>query len=255
MISAKMKDVLTAYIRALKSLLQPAILWHLVWPTLVAFVFWGVVAWLTWDQVGAAISRLFDDVSWLHWVMERWEASVLAAALFAHVVLGLLLVPLVYGTALFIVAVFALPLMLDRVAAVDYDDLEKRRGGSVAGSVWNATVALVGFLVGWVLTLPLWLIPGMAVILPVLLSAYLNQRAYRYDALAVHADAAELRDVISRERGHLYLVGIVAGLLVYVPVVNLVAPAYAGLAFVHYCLEALRRARHGGMEQRHGPHG
>ena len=32
-------------------------------------------------------------------------------------------------------------------------------------------------------------------------------------------------------------------LLAYVPVVNLVAPAYAGLAFVHYLLERLRHDR------------
>lgn len=238
-----MTEVLKAYGRALKSLLQPAMLWHLVWPTLLAVVFWGVVAWLTWDSVGSGIERLFAEVTWLHWITQRWEASALAAAVFVKIVLGLLLLPLIYGTALFIVAVFALPLMLERVAAVDYADVERRKGGSTLGSVWNALVALVLFLVGWVVTLPLWLVPGMAVALPLLLSAYLNQHAYRYDALMVHADAQELHAVIEAERGQLYLVGIVAGLLAFVPVVNLVAPAYAGLAFVHYCLEALRRRR------------
>lgn len=238
-----MNEVFKAYGRALKSLLQPAILWHLVWPTLLAVAFWGVVAWFGWEPLGAAVERLFAEVAWLNWIQQRWESSALAAAIFAKVVLGLLLLPLVYGTALFIVAVFALPLMLGRVAAADYADVEKRRGGSIAGSVWNALVALAVFLVGWIVTLPLWLVPGMAVVLPVLLSAYLNQRAFRYDSLAEHADAQELRSVIDRERGQLYLVGIVAGLLAYVPVVNLVAPAYAGLAFIHYSLAALRRAR------------
>lgn len=238
-----MTEVMKAYGRALKSLLQPAMLWHLVWPTLLAVVFWGVAAWLSWDSVGAGIERLFAEVTWLNWIMQRWESSALASAIFVKVVLGLLLLPLVYGTALFIVAVFALPLMLERVAAADYADVEKRRGGSIAGSVWNALVALIVFLLGWVVTLPLWLVPGMGLVLPVLLSAYLNQRAFRYDSLAEHADALELRTVIDGERGQLYLVGIVAGLLAYVPVVNLVAPAYAGLAFVHYCLEALRRTR------------
>jgi CysZ protein len=238
-----MTEVFKAYGRALRSLLQPAILWHLVWPTLLAVVFWGVVAWLSWDSVGAVIERLFAEVTWLNWIMQRWEASALAAAIFVKIVLGLLLLPLVYGTALFIVAVFALPLMLERVSAADYADVEKRHGGSIFGSVWNALVALVVFLVGWIVTLPLWLVPGMAMALPLLLSAYLNQRAFRYDALAAHADPRELRAVIAGERGQLYLVGIVAGLLAYVPLVNLVAPAYAGLAFIHYCLAALRRER------------
>ena len=49
--------------------------------------------------------------------------------------------------------------------------------------------------------------------------------------------------MLARERGGLYLAGIVAGLLAFIPVINLVAPAYAGLAFIHYCLETLRRER------------
>jgi hypothetical protein len=99
------------------------------------------------------------------------------------------------------------------------------------------------FLAGWVVTLPLWLIPGMGIVLPVLLAGYLNYRGYSYDALSAHAGADELDGVLARERGGLYLAGVVAGLLAFVPVLNLIAPAYAGLAFIHYCLEALRRAR------------
>ncbi len=238
-----MKDVFNAYGRALKSLLQPAIFWHLLWPTALSVVFWIVVAWLSWDTVGVGIERLFNEVSWLNWILLRWEDSPLAATILAKVVLGLLLIPLIYSTALFLVAVVALPLMLERVAARDYPELEQRRGGTLAGSIGNAFLATTVFLVGWVVTLPLWLIPGMGIILPVLLSAYLNYRGYSYDALSLHGDAAEIGATIARERAQLYLVGIVAGLLVFVPVLNLVAPAYAGLAFVHYCLEALRRAR------------
>ncbi len=238
-----MKEIFNAYGRALRSLLQPGILWHLLWPTLTAVVFWIVVAWLSWDTVGVGIERLFNEVSWLNWILLRWEASSLAATIFVKVVLGLLLIPLIYSTALFIVAVFALPLMLERVAAKDYAELEQRRGGTLAGSIGNALLAVFVFLVGWVITLPLWLIPGMGIILPVLLSAYLNYRGYSYDALSLHGDADEIHATIVRERGQLYLLGIVAGLLVYVPILNLVAPAYAGLAFIHYGLGTLRRAR------------
>ena len=238
-----MTEVLKAYGRALKSLLTPGILWHLLWPTLTAVVFWIAVAWLSWDTVGAGVERLFQEVSWLNWILQRWEASALAGAIFVKVVLGLLLIPLVYGTAMLIVAVFALPLMLERVAAKDYPELERRNGGTLAGSIGNALLAVAVFLVVWILTLPLWLIPGMGIVLPVLLAAYLNYRGFSYDALSAHADAGEIDTLIARERGNLYLAGIVAGLLAYIPLINLVAPAYAGLAFIHYCLEALRRAR------------
>ncbi|MCZ7654600.1 MAG: EI24 domain-containing protein [Rhodocyclaceae bacterium] len=199
-----MNEVMTAYGRALRSLLQPAIFWHLLWPTALSIIIWIAVAWLSWDTVGIGIERLFNEVAWLNWILLRWEASSLAATIFAKVVLGLLLIPLIYSTAMFIVAVFALPLMLERVAAKDYPELEQRRGGTLADSIGNALLATAVFLVGWVVTLPLWLIPGMAIILPVLLSAYLNYRGYSYDALSLHGDAGrDPQDAGARARATL----------------------------------------------------
>jgi hypothetical protein len=241
-----MENVVTAYRRALHSLSQPAILWHLIWPTLAALVIWGWIAWLFWDRLAAATMQTFNELPWLQWFISRWDAMAVMTEAVVTIFLWLLLVPLVYITALLIVAIVALPMMLERVAQRDYRDLERRNGGTLAGSVVNALLASLLFALGWFVTLPLWLIPGMALVLPVLLSAYLSQHAYRYDALMEHADAGEMRIVVARERGALYLVGIGAGLLSYVPVANLLAPAFAGLAFVHYCLEALRRHRAGG---------
>lgn len=243
-----MHPVITAFGRALRSLSQPSILWHLIWPTLVAIVLWGMIAWHFWDQAAIAVVNTFNDLPWLRWIISSGDATTVIAAAAVKILLWLMLLPLVYATALIIVATFALPLMLERVGDRDYAELEKRRGGTIAGSVANALLALAVFLVVGLLSLPLWLIPGFGLAIPLLLSAYLNQRAYRYDALMQHADREEIRTLIARERGGLYLVGIGAGLLAYVPFVNLLAPAFAGLAFVHYCLEALRRHRARGVK-------
>lgn len=240
-----MNEVMRAYGRALKSLVTPGIFWHLLWPALLSIVLWCGAAWMSWDWLGARIEQWFAEVGWLNWIFQHWAASALVGSFFVKFVLILLLIPLIYGTTLLIVALFALPLMLDRVAARDYPELERRDGGTLAGSLGNALVAITVFLVGWVVTLPLWLIPGMAILLPVLLAGYLNYRGYSYDALSVHAGRDELPAVIARERSGLYLTGLLAGLLVFVPIVNLFIPACAGLAFIHYGLEALRRSRAG----------
>jgi len=236
-------EVLSAFGRALRSLSRPSMLWHLIWPTLAAIAIWAVLAWFFWDDAARALLAEFQQWTWLHKMMDSTQFLSVAALATVHVFLALLFVPLIYATALMLVALLALPLMLERVGDAEYRDMEKRKGGTVAGSVGNAVMALLIYLVGLVATLPLWLIPGMGLVLPVLLSAYLNQRAYRYDALMQHADANEMREVISQQRGGLWMVGIVSGLLAYVPVVNLLVPAYSGLTFVHYCLSALRRRR------------
>ena len=239
-----MTPIATSFSRALRSLSQRGILWHLVWPTLAAVAFWSTLGWFFGGALAAWLAAALGNFSWLAGLFGD-QGAASAASVTAGVALFLLLIPLIYVTAAMIVAVFALPLILEKVAERDYAELDKRRGGSQAGSVANAMVALAWYLAGLILTLPLWLIPGLGLLLPLLLSAYLNQRAYRYDALMQHADRDEYRKLVSAHRGKLLLVGLGAGALGYVPVLNLFAPAFAGLAFVHYCLETLRGMRAG----------
>jgi len=81
-----------------------------------------------------------------------------------------------------------------------------------------------------------------------LLSAYLNQRLFRYDALSDHADAAEMKRIFEFARGRLFLLGLLTGALYFIPPINLIAPIFSALAFIHLCLselESLRSAESG----------
>ena len=104
-------------------------------------------------------------------------------------------------------------------------------------------VAIVVYSVGWVLCLPLWFFSPLALVLPIMLMAYLNQRLFRYDALAEHASNSEYELVIKRSIKKLYLLGTIAGLLQFVPLLNLFLPVYVGLAFIHLCLAELKQLR------------
>jgi uncharacterized protein involved in cysteine biosynthesis len=93
--------------------------------------------------------------------------------------------------------------------------------------------------------MPLLLVPGGFVVLPIIWAAWLNQRTFRFDALADHATAEERRAIIAEARGPLYLAGFLTALLAHVPLLNLLAPAFTALVYVHLCLAALRRPRSG----------
>ena len=242
-----MNAFVVAWGRALRSLMQGDLLWHLLWPTLLAFLLWGVALVFVWAE--SAVLILHFVQTWP--LVGSWfaEGSAQAAFLmaFAHVMLIILCVPLSLLTAAVFIAVFALPLMLDRVAARDYPDVEKRRGGTQLGSVANALWAVLLFLVMALLSLPLWFIPGVGLVLSILLSGWLNQRCYRYDALMQHADRAELKYLPREHRASLFGLGAAAGALAFIPFVNFFVPALTGLAFVHYLLEALRVSRQQGL--------
>jgi hypothetical protein len=222
--------------RTARDLVRPDMLWHALWPPLAAFLIWVAVAWFAWQPVAAWIVAELPDWSWLAW-LGPWLAHLAVFAAF--------LAPLVYLTALLLVAVFALPRMMVIVAARDYPDVTRQGAASAAlwGSLGNTLAAGGIFLVGWLLTLPLLLIPGALLVLPLLWSAWLNQRTFRFDALAEHATASERAAVIRREKGNLYAAGMVGALVAHVPLLNLLAPAFAALLFVHLCLAGLRELR------------
>jgi len=54
------------------------------------------------------------------------------------------------------------------------------------------------FALLFAVSLPLWLIPLLWPVLPIALFGYFNQRVFRYDALAEHATAAEIAEVVRR---------------------------------------------------------
>ncbi len=236
-----MQDILNALLNALKSLLHPKMLALVLWPVVLATLFWGGLAFFFWPDWVASLQGLIDHTAVQEFLGRHelgWIARTVAIAL-----AFLLLVPMGVATALLIAAVIAMPYMVRFVGGRDYPDIEMKRGGTVLGSIWNGLAAVSIFAVLWLVTLPLWLFGPFAVLVPILLSAYLNQRLFRYDALADHASREEFQQLLERAGGKMYILGGLLGLIQFVPFLNLLLPVYIGLAYIHFCLAELRKLR------------
>ena len=236
------QKILMALVKAFASLLHPKMLWLMVWPVIVALVIWVTLAVLYWGQAASWISVQLHQYPIYEWTVSIWPFSIIAAWL-GWLLLLFLFVPLVLMTAVLIIGVVAMPVMTAHVGANDYPAIAQRKGGSLAGSVWNALVALFGIALLAVVTLPLWLIPLLWPVLPVLLFGWFNQHVFRYDALAEHASATEIDEVIRRHRGELFLLGVALAIIGHIPLLGLLMPVYGGLAFIHYCLGRLTDLR------------
>jgi uncharacterized protein involved in cysteine biosynthesis len=237
-----MNPLIRSLVFAFANLLHPRMLWLMVWPMLLALLGWGIAAIALWGRTAA----------WLAEHLRQWTASGVFFVRFdagdtmlvvAHVLLLLLFVPLVWTTALLILSSFGMTAMVDHVAERRFPQLARRQGGSFAGSLWNGVVALAGLAALCLLTVPLWLLPPLWPLIPLALMGWLNQQVLRYDALAEHATAEEMRAIFKARRRTLYLFGAVLALLAYVPLVGFVAPVLFGLAFIHYLLEELQALR------------
>jgi len=237
-----MTEITRALARAFASLAHPKLLFLMIWPIALALILWTVLAIVFGAQTVAWLQGYLTDSAVGAWASKWFPFDVIAAVL-SWVALLVLFVPLVLVTATLIIGVVAMPTMVSHVAATHYPTLERRGGGTFAGSVWNAVVALAIFLVFSLLLLPLWFVPLFWPVLPVLLFAYFNQRVFRYDAVAEHASADEMRELFRRHGKSLYLLGIVLSLLAHIPVIGFFIPVVAGLAFIHYLLERVADLR------------
>ena len=232
----------SAFLFALASLAHPRILWLMLWPVLLAVALWGGVALIFW---GTLVVWLGDTLK--RWVQTatffvNWDAS--DVTLFAAKALILvMLVPIIQLTALLILGMFGMPVMVNHVAGRRFPQIERRRGGSFAGSVWNSVVAMLGLLLLAAVSLPFWFFPPLWPVIPVVILAWVNQRVLRYDSLAEHADGAEMERIFAGTRGTLLMLGAALALVSYIPVLGLFAPVIVALTFIHYLLARLKELR------------
>jgi hypothetical protein len=236
-----MGDVVAALAGALRDIRAPRILAVLLLPMAGAILVWAVLSFLFWDSWSQALAGFAADTAlgrWLQGVGAGWLLHALTS-------LGVivLVLPATFVTALVINEIVVMPAIVAHVSGRYFPRLERRAGGTLAGSAANALAGIAIFCLLWIATLPLWLTGVGAVILPVVLSAYLNQRLLRYDALSEHATREEYARFTSSSKGKLYALGVLVGLLYYVPFVNLLAPVASGLAFAHLSLSELARMR------------
>jgi uncharacterized protein involved in cysteine biosynthesis len=235
-----MNQILDALAKAFRDLFQFKILWIVIWPILAAVLLWLVLGVTFWSTFSGWIANGLTSIGIQHWLdglEPRWVANAIQATL--HMIL---FVPMVFITALLITAFFAMPALIRLVADRHYPQLKRESGGSIVGNLLNAVLAIVIFIAIWVLTLPLWFI-GVGVVLPFIAATYLNQRMFRYDALAEHGSSEEMKTLFSKYQSSWWGLGLLTGLLQFVPLLNLFAPVLTGLAFIHFGLARLARLR------------
>ena len=235
-----MTQIFDAIVCAFRDLFQFKVLWIVIWPMLASVLLWMVLGVVFWDTFSGWITSGLTYIGvqeWLEGLEPRWVANGIQIT--AHFIL---FVPLVFTTALLITAFFAMPALIRLVADRDYPQLKRENGGSNIGNLLNAVLAIGVFIAIWVLSLPFWLI-GIGVIVPFVAATYLNQRLFRFDAVAEHASSEEMKSMFATYQSSWWGLGLLTGLLQFVPILNLFAPVLTALAFIHFGLARLTSLR------------
>jgi hypothetical protein len=262
------KDVLDAGWRAALGCLHPrVIVWSLL-PLLLSAGSVALLGWFYWEPAVAGVRGFLEQWALVAAAL-RWLDSVGGGglrALIAPIIVVACVVPLIVVLNLLLVAWLMTPAMVDLVVRARHSALE-RRGSAAAwwqGLAWSLGYTLLAVAL-LVLSLPLWLVPPLALLVPPLVWGWLTARVLGFDTLAAHASPAERRLLLHGQRTPLLGMGVVCGLLgavpsmvwalgaaalVFAPIVILLSVwlytlvfAFASLWFAHYLLGALARLR------------
>ncbi len=234
-----------AFRRALISQLHPRMLAALFLPFLVAILGAALLLWFFWTPLTGWLDQeasswgVFNTVDgWLVAVglfsLKLWMVPLLAAGL---------LLPMAGILGLGIAAVFVMPLVLQHLEKRDYPGLRRQGQHATVLGTWNAIWVGFLFCVGWVLTMPLWLLPPMALVLPVFWWAFAVNRMLRVDAMIEHASGPERRLLWRRHTRSLWLMAGILAVINLVPLFWLVMPVFSALVYAHFSLDAIRRLR------------
>jgi len=262
-----MMPIFTSLLRAIASQLHLRMLLLTLLPLLIGLGLWGLLLWQGLQPLIDQLHQWFSDYSLFRGAGERLDAWGLSAirTLMVPLLAMWLLLPLMILSALFLVVLLSMPAIARHVATNFHPQLVMRHGGSFAGSLWVSLSSFAMFLIIWLVTLPLNLVPLFALFIQPLLWGWLTSRVMAYDALADFADADERRAILNRQRWSLLTIGVVTGSLGAVPSLlwlggavsiilfpllaalaiwlYLLVFVFSGLWFQHYCLDALARLR------------
>jgi hypothetical protein len=258
-----MKSLIDAAWRAAAYCLHPLVIVLSLLPLVLICGLAYLLAQAYWESAIDAVRAAFESWDLLEALFKWMEKIGLLGlkSVLAPLVVVFLATPVIVIVSLLSVAVLMAPFMLKLVAKRRFPALEQRRGGSFAGSLFVTISATVLAVIAMVVSIPFWLVPPVALVVPPLIWGWLTYRVMSYDMLADHASKAEREVLVRQHRLRLIGMGVVSGYLgaapsllwvsgvmflafapVLVPIaiwVYTLVFAFSALWFAHYLLAAL----------------
>lgn len=262
-----MRLIAASFGRALVSQLHIKMLLLTILPFLVSVAIWGGILWWKLQAVIDWLYRYFIENNGFDitsGVLSWFNMGALKTVVVPLIAMWAFL-PLMMITTLLFVALLVIPAISRHVGRRHYAHLEKKRGGTLWGSLKTAFGCFAVFALAWIVTLPLTFVPPLAMMLHPLLLGWLTYRIMVYDVLSDYATPEEFTALLRKHRLGLLVIGTMAGLLGAAPTLiwlggvltmlffpllaafaiwlYVLVFIFSGLWFQYYCLEILSRQR------------
>ncbi len=267
-----MRLLLDSFWRAAFYCLNPRVIGLSLLPLAIMVGLSGMLGYWFWDDGVSRVQGWLETSSLLS-VVWRWFEGIGMPNL-KSVVAPLLVIfsvtPLLVMASLLVVSLFMTPALTRLVAERRFASLARKQGGGFWQSLGWSLLSMLLALGAMLVTLPMWLVPPMAMALPALIWGWLTYRVMAFDVLAEFASHEERQAVMARHRLSLLAIGVMTGLMgaapsvvwasgalfaaafvILIPVaiwIYMLVFAFSSLWFAHFALAALAEWRERGMD-------
>jgi hypothetical protein len=229
-----MKLLIDSFWRAALYCLYPRVIGLSVLPLVLIVALSGLLGYFYWDAAVTFVRGWLDASDWLDTIWRWFEGVGLGSlkTVVAPLIVIFAFTPLVVVASLLAVSFMMTPSLTRMVAERRFAGLQRKHGGSLLLSLWWTFFSLVLALGALVLTLPMWLVPPLALVLPALIWGWLTYRVMAFDVLAEFASPDERHTLMARHRMSFLGIGVVTGLMGAAPSLVWASGALFAAAFV-----------------------
>ena len=191
----------------------------------IGFISLAVTLLLTWNMWGALTSLISSYLSWIPW--EWLQTSGASVATFTVSYMFFIII------VALLTSLYSEKLLIS-LAKKRYPDVQVVGSADITTSILLTLKASLVFLFLFMLTLPLLFIPVFGQVVILYLWSILLKEPTIYDVGALFInDKAALKEKRKKTR----VLAMIAALFNYIPFVNIFAPVFAQILFLHHVLK------------------
>ena len=207
--------------KSLQDILSKDVILFVLKMGLISLAVTTILAWNMWDTLTDIISSY---LSWIPWEWLQTSGASVATFSFAYM-LFIILVSL-------LTSLYSEKLLID-LAKKRYPDIEVVGSANLSTSIILTLKASIIFLLLFILTLPLLFIPIFGQIVLLYLWSILLREPTIYDVGSLFINE---KKILKEKKKKTRVLAMLASLFNYVPLVNIFAPVFAQILFLHHIL-------------------
>lgn len=237
-----------AFFKSFGSLFSIKLLIYLMIPILILTGLWSFIIYSHFNNIREILVHFLSS-SWIVGSIQEPIEAFLAISLnslllvFATILIIVFLMPLIYGSLIFVFSLIMVPFVIGYLHQKNYSSLVKNNSEWFYKSLFRTLKIYFIYLIAYFLLLPLWLIPGVQIILPIALNAWLNKNIMVEEILSLFTNSEEINEIHHKEREAIGILAVLTSVLFLIPVLQILAPMILILSYGHLLLNSLAQHR------------